>query len=167
VFGEAQRRSGYSFADCHNAQAVDRIKERYPFVYGKTNMFRNKLIGKEFARGIVVEIVKGKKVSWSRFNNETNTNQRSTWLSWMEKCIEKKVVLLGKTITKVKLEEGVKDLMKGERKMKRKFESGVGVGKVGEINPSFESNKLELGELMNIVGLELESFRAQFVKLKK
>jgi hypothetical protein len=36
----------------------------------------------------------------------------------MEKCIEKKVVLLGKTITKVKLEEGVEDLMKGERKMK-------------------------------------------------
>lgn len=57
--------------------------------------------------------------------------------------------------------------MKGERKMKRKFESGVGVGKVGEINPSFENNKLELGELMNIVGLELESSWAQLVKLKK
>ncbi len=51
--------------------------------------------------------------------------------------------------------------------MKRKFESGVGVGKVGEINPSFENNKLELGELMNIVGLELESSWAQLVKLKK
>lgn len=85
----------------------------------------------------------------------------------MEKCIEKKVVLLGKTITKVKLEEGVEDLMKGERKMKWKFESGVGVGKVGEINPSFENSKLELGELMNIVGLELESSRTQLVKLKK
>jgi hypothetical protein len=75
--------------------------------------------------------------------------------------------LLGKTITKVKLEEGVEDLMKGERKMKWKFESGVGVGKVGEINPSFENSKLELGELMNIVGLELESSRTQLVKLKK
>lgn len=109
MFGEAQGRSGYSFADCHNAQVVDRIKERYPIVYGKTNMLRNKLIGKEFARGIVVEIVKSKKVSWLRFNNETNTNQRSKWLSWMEKCIEKKVVLLGKTIVEVKLDEGRKE----------------------------------------------------------
>lgn len=97
---------------------MDRIKERYPIVYGKTNLIRNKLIGKEFVKGIVVEIVKGKKVSWPIFSNETNINQRSKWLYWMEKCIEKKVVLLGKTITKVKLEEGVEDLMKGERKMK-------------------------------------------------
>jgi hypothetical protein len=46
--------------------------------------------------------------------------------------------LLGKTITKVNLEEGVEDLMKGERKMKWEFESGVGVGKVGEINLSLK-----------------------------
>jgi hypothetical protein len=118
VFGEARGRSGYSFVDCHNDQVVDRIKEIYPIVYGKIDLPRNKPIGKEFARGIVVEIVKGKKVNWSGFGNETNTNQRSKRLSWMEKCIENKVVLLGKTITKVNLEEGVEDLMKGERKMK-------------------------------------------------
>jgi hypothetical protein len=78
----------------------------------------------------------------------------------MEKCIEKKVVLLGKTVIEVKLEEGVEDLMKGKRKMKREFESGVGVGKVSVVSPSLEKSKLELGELMNIVGLELESSRA-------
>ncbi len=72
---------------------VDRIKEIYPIVYSKTNLSRSKLIGKEFARGIVVEIVKGKRVNWARFYDETNTNQRSKWLSWMEKCIEKKDVL--------------------------------------------------------------------------
>jgi len=42
---------------------VDRIKEFYPIVYDKTNLPKSKLIGKEFARGIVVEMVKGKKVS--------------------------------------------------------------------------------------------------------
>ncbi len=72
---------------------VDRIKEIYPIVYGKIDVLRSKLIGKEFARGIVVEIVKGKRVNWARFYDETNTNQRSKWLSWMEKCIEKKDVL--------------------------------------------------------------------------
>ncbi len=33
--------------------------------------------------------------------------------------------------------------------------------------PSLEKSKLKLGELMNIVGLELESSRVQLVKLKK
>jgi hypothetical protein len=42
---------------------VDRIKEFYPIVYDKTNLPKSKLIGKEFVRGIVVEMVKGKKVS--------------------------------------------------------------------------------------------------------
>jgi len=39
----------------------------------------------------------------------------------------------------MKLEEGVEDLMKGERKMKWKFESSVGVGMVVEISPSLEN----------------------------
>jgi hypothetical protein len=45
-------------------------------------------------------MVKGKKISWARFGHETNTNQRSKWVSWMEKCIENKAILLGKTIAK-------------------------------------------------------------------
>jgi len=98
VFEEVWGKSGYSFVDCHHVQMVDRIKEIYPIVYSKTNLSRSKLIGKEFARGIVVEIVKGKKVNWAGFGHETNTNQRSKWLSWMEKCIEKKAILLGKTV---------------------------------------------------------------------
>jgi hypothetical protein len=77
---------------------VDRIKEIYPIAYGKKNLPKSKLIGKEFAKWNVVEMVKGKKVNWARFHHETNTNQWSKWLSWMEKCIEKKIVLLGKTI---------------------------------------------------------------------
>jgi hypothetical protein len=89
------------------------------------------------------------------------------WLSWMEKCIEKKEILLGKTIVEVKIEEGVEDLMKGERKVKQEFEYGVNGGKVGKAIFCLEKNKLEVGELMNIVGLELESSRVDMVKLKK
>jgi len=96
---------------------VDRIKEIYPIVYGKKNLPKSKVIGKEFARGIIVEMVKGKKVNWARFGYETNINQRFKWLSLMEKCIEKKAILLGKIIIEVEIEEGVKDLMKREWKV--------------------------------------------------
>lgn len=82
---------------------VYRIKEIYPIVYGKTNLPKSKLTGKELAKGIVVEMVKGKKVSWAGFGHETNTNQRSKWVSWMEKYIENKAILLGKTIVKMKI----------------------------------------------------------------
>ncbi len=98
---------------------VDRIKKIYPIFYGKTDLPKSlKLIGKEFARGIIVEMVKGKKVNWAGFGHETNTNQRSKWLSWMEKCIENKAILLGKTIVEMKIEESVEDLMEGENKVK-------------------------------------------------
>ncbi len=56
---------------------MDRIKEIYPTFYGKTYFLMNKLIKKEFVKGIIVEMVKGKKVSWVGFGHETNTNQRS------------------------------------------------------------------------------------------
>jgi hypothetical protein len=84
----------------------------------------------------------------------------------MEQCIEK-AILLGKTIVEVEIEEGVEDLMKGKWKVKREFESSVGVGKVGEVSPFGEKNKLEVAKLMNIVGLELKSSKVEMVKLKK
>jgi hypothetical protein len=54
---------------------LNRIKEIYLVIYGKENVPKSKLIGKEFARGIVAKIVKGKKVSWVGFAHETNANQ--------------------------------------------------------------------------------------------
>lgn len=43
-------------------------------------------------------------------------------------------IFVGKNyLTKVKIEKGVEDLMKGERKVKWEFEYGVSVGKVGEL----------------------------------
>jgi hypothetical protein len=74
VFGLTKGRSGYSFANCLDQKVLDRIKEIYPIVYDKENVPKSKLIGKEFTKGRVAEIVKGKKVSWARFAHETNAN---------------------------------------------------------------------------------------------
>ncbi len=74
---------------------------------------------------------------------------------------------MGKTIVEVEIEKGVEDLMEGKWKVKREFEYGVGVGKVGEVSPFGETKKLEVAKLMNIVGLELKSSRVEMVKLKK
>jgi hypothetical protein len=62
--------------DCDNGRMLDRIKKKNPILYGKIDFPKSKLIGKEFARGIVINMVKGKKFSWVGFGHETNTNQR-------------------------------------------------------------------------------------------
>jgi len=92
-----------------------RIKEIYIIMYGKNGVSRSQSIGKEFVEGIVVEIMKGKKISWVGFGHET---QRSKWLSRMEKCIEKKANLEGKIVAQMKTKLGVVDVMKGEKKVK-------------------------------------------------
>jgi hypothetical protein len=57
VFGHVRRRSGYSFASIHDDKVLDRIKELYPIImYGKSTVSKSKLLGKEFAKGIVVEV---------------------------------------------------------------------------------------------------------------
>lgn len=169
VFGPARGRSGYSFVECYNFQIVERIKEIYIIVYGNNEVPRSKLIRKEFARDIVVEIVKGQKVSWVGFGHEINTNQQSKWLSWIEKCIEKKENLVGKTIAQVKTKLGMEDVMKGEKKVKRKFDLGSSGWNVGKVSHSIDKNKIEVVDLMNIVGLELESKSSKvgMVKLNK
>jgi len=115
VFGLTRGKSGYSFVDCHGQKVLDRIKEIYPIIYNKEDVPKSKLIAKEFVKGIVTKIVKGKKVSWARFIHETNANQWSKWSSWMEKCVEKNVALLGKTMSKVKIEDSIKRLVKRKR----------------------------------------------------
>jgi hypothetical protein len=69
----ALRRSGYSFANVHDDKVLDRIKELYPMVYGKPTMPKSKLMGKEFAKGTMAEMVKGISISWANFGHETNT----------------------------------------------------------------------------------------------
>jgi len=121
VFGLARGRDGFSFVDCYNFQVVARIKEMYFIVYGKNEVLKSKLIGKDFVKGIIIEVMKGRKVSWDGFGHETHTNERSKWLSWMEKCIEKKANLVGKIVAQVETKLRVEHVMKGEKKVKQKF----------------------------------------------
>jgi hypothetical protein len=100
---------------------LDRIKEIYLVVYNKEDVPKSKLISKEFSKGIVVDIVKGKKVSWARFAHETHPNQQSKWSSRMEKCVEKKVALMGKIVSKVKIEDGIVGLVKEKKNANERF----------------------------------------------
>ncbi len=56
MFGHARGRSGYSFANVHDDKVLDRIKELYPIVYGKSIVSKSKLLRKEFAKEIMVEV---------------------------------------------------------------------------------------------------------------
>jgi hypothetical protein len=46
----------------HDNKVLDRIKELYPIMYGKSTMPKSKLLRKEFAKGIVAKVVKGKQL---------------------------------------------------------------------------------------------------------
>jgi hypothetical protein len=62
----------------------------------------------------------------------------------MEKCIEKKVTLLGKGVGQMKVEDGLVGLMKEEKGMKKEvFENLDAVITVGEINPRVEKKRKE------------------------
>jgi hypothetical protein len=64
VFKVARGRSGYnSFVDCHDLIILYKITYIYPIIYGKDDVPKSKLISKEFPRGIILEVVKGKLVS--------------------------------------------------------------------------------------------------------
>jgi hypothetical protein len=64
VFKVARGRSGYnSFVDCHDLIVLDKIRYIYPIIYGQNDVPKSKLIGKEFPRGIILGVVKGKLVS--------------------------------------------------------------------------------------------------------
>jgi hypothetical protein len=56
VFGHARGRSRYSFANVHDDKVLDKIKELYPIVYGKSIFSKSKLLGKEFVKEIMVEV---------------------------------------------------------------------------------------------------------------
>ncbi len=94
VFGLARSKSGYSFVDVHDRKIMDKIWYLYPIIYGKEDFPKSKLIGKEFAKGIVVDVVKGMVVSWASFGHETNPNQRGKWQLWVDTLVAKKVMML-------------------------------------------------------------------------
>ncbi len=102
VFSLVRGRSGYSFVDVHDSKIMDKIWYLYPIIYGKEDLPKSKLIGKEFAKGIVVDVVKGMAISWASFGRETNTNQRGKWHSRVDTLVTKKAMMLCQTVIQVK-----------------------------------------------------------------
>ena len=72
-------RAGYHYGVCKDQKVVARIDEIFPLVYLR-DLPRSKVIAKQFARGIVMEVKKKKLVSWAEFAAASNKNQRSKWL---------------------------------------------------------------------------------------
>jgi hypothetical protein len=99
-------------------------------------MPKSKLLGKEFAKGIVVEVVKGKVVSWANFGHETNTNWQGKWQPKLDTLITKKALLLGMDVGDVKKELKVVEIVKVEKGVKVESELELAsTSKVGDISP--------------------------------
>jgi len=79
VFGPQRAKSGFWFGDVKDTKVKAAIARLYLIVYQKPYLIKTKLVGKEFAIGIVADVVKGLDVDWASFAHITNRNQHSTW----------------------------------------------------------------------------------------
>ena len=87
------------------------INKIYPDVYQHPHGSKNKLIGNDFAIGIVANVVKKLDVSLAAFALQTNCNQRSAWKKKMVTALQSKARLTDKTFEEVAAEEGLDDLL--------------------------------------------------------
>ncbi len=165
VFGPIRGKSGYSFANLHDSKIMDKIQYLYLIVYGKEDLPKSKLIGKEFAKGIVVDVVKGMVVSWANFGYETNTNQRGKWQSWVDTLVANKAMMLCQTIPQVKKDLKLVDIVKLEKGVKAKIEV-LALDKVTKIS-LWTMKKNEVANLLSVVGFELEADMAEIVNMNK
>ena len=111
VFGAQKGKSGFFFGDCKNLEVKSAIQKIYPVVYQHPHGPKNKLIGKDFAIGIVADVVKKLDVSWAAFALQTNCNQRSAWRKKMVTALQSKAKLTDKTFEEVAAEESLDDLL--------------------------------------------------------
>jgi hypothetical protein len=103
----------------------------------------------------VLEVVKGISISWANFNHETNTNQQGKWPSKLDTLITKKASLLGTDVIQLKKELKVVDIVKVEKDVKSKSElKPTSVGKVEEISPWIQKKKMEVADLLYVVGMK-------------
>lgn len=89
-------RAGYHYGDCKDQKVLTRIIEIFPLVYLR-DLPKSKVIAKQFARGIVMEVKKKKLVSWAEFAAASNKNQRSKWLKKVKISLRALGQLTGKT----------------------------------------------------------------------
>lgn len=113
VFGPQRGKSGFFFGDCKDSELRSAIQKTYSIVYQHPFAPKNKLIGKEFAIGIVADVVKKLDVSWAAFACATNNNQRSAWKKKMTTALRSKAALTNQTFEEVASEEGLENLLQG------------------------------------------------------
>lgn len=111
VFGPQRGKSGFFFGDCKNADVKSEINRIYSIVYQHEHGPKNKLIGKDFAIGIVADVVKKLDVSWAAFAAQSNNNQRSAWKKKMTTALQAKARLTQKSFEEVAAEEGLDDML--------------------------------------------------------
>ena len=111
VYGAQKGKSGFFFGDCKNVDVKSAINRIYPVVYQHPHGPKNKLIGNDFAIGIVADVVKKLDVSWAAFALQTNCNQRSAWKKKMVTTLQTKASLIDQTFEEVAAEEGLDDLL--------------------------------------------------------
>ena len=98
-----------SFWGLQECRGEDCHQQNYPVVYQHPHGPKNKLIGKDFAIGIVDDVVKKLDVSWAAFALQTNCNQRSAWKKKMVTTLQSKALLIDQTFEEVAAEEGLDD----------------------------------------------------------
>ena len=163
VFGPQRAKSGFWFGDVKDTKVKSAIARLYPIVYQKPSLIKTKLIGKEFAIGIVADVVKGLDVDWASFAHITNRNQRSAWQKKMKAALELKASLTDRNFSEVLEEEDMDTLMQGDVVVKGEPGElpcgGVGSGFGGQSSSWIERKKRESHDLQRLVEAELQAVK--------
>ena len=163
VFGAHRGKSGFWFGDVKNSKVKSAIARLYPIVYQKPHVIKTKLIGKEFAIGIVADVVKGLDVDWASFAHATNRNQRSAWQKKMKAALEMKASLTDRKLSEILEEEDFGTLMLGDVVVKGEAPQ-LGCRGADSVTPRessswIEKKKQESLDLERLVQLELQAVK--------
>jgi hypothetical protein len=153
VFGPHRAKSGFWFGDVKDSKVKSAIARLYPIVYQKPSLIKTKLIGKEFAIGIVADVVKGLDVDWASFAHITNRNQRSAWQKKMKAALEMKASLTERNFNEILEEEDMDTLMKGDVVVKAEIGElpfGGGGSGLGGQSSSWIEKKNERPKTFNV-----------------
>lgn len=173
AFGPAKGRNGragYHYGECKNEAVVARICEIFPVVYLR-NLPTSKVIAKQFARGIIMETVKNKPVSWADFAGTSNKNQRGKWLKKVQFCLAGIAELTGASDKELYKAEGIDELFHDPT-----AGNSQGLGTVSEnpreveeekvvlipSGPEREKDITEIKDLLSLVRLQLHAVTEEY-----
>ena len=165
-------RAGYHYGDSKDDNVLNRIAEIFPLVYLR-DLPKSKVIAKQFARGIVMEVLKQKPVSWAEFAAVSNRNQRSKWLKKVKFSLRTIGQLTANTEEHLYVVEGIDDLYHDPTTRFRAHTKDTQVVKEKDkvlalhCGADKEINLQQLQDLIKLVGLQLHVVTGEFVTIKK